>query len=386
MIHQLAYLTPDRAVAWKCLSLEASGRRSEKGFAPVAYASLSKSFFPHPERHDSPCILWVVSQPVYRRRGAAPILFPPTLTAKLVADRIVTGDVVRTWAADELDRDLEVPSPKEDFERWREARSVYGPARRAAFRITRGFALLKWANWKKHDRRRRRQEEAWQAVRTAIADRDKSSFLAHVDARTCLTRALRLPADKKVGSRLQSPRQVHDERCIATLEDLAERGRNHTIFMNYRWNDDSVVVAQLAKALLAKRCGVWLDGLAIPHFAQNPVWRNKRKKRRKNPPQVDLEQLLKRGIESSALFLCLATHDYYDPPEGESDRMPNWAMKEYRYASKCGSTSRTPSIRVVDLCCAPAKLRRENRGRVWKYEGNITDLAQKVAAVARRSG
>ena len=382
-MHQLAYLTPDRAVAWKCLSLEASGESSADGFAPVAYASLSKSFFPHPERHDSPGVLWVVSQPVYRRRGAAPILFPPTLTAKLVADRIVTGDVIRTWAADELDRDLEVPSPKEDFESWREASSVHDPAQRAAFRITRNFARTKW---KKPGKKRLSQEEAWQAVRTAIADRDKSSFLAHVDAHACLTRALRLPADKKVGSRLQSPRQVHDERSIATLEDLAERGSKHTIFMNYRWNDDSVVVARLAKALLAKRCGVWLDGLAIPHFAQNPVWRTKRKKRRKNPSRVDLEQLLKRGIESSALFLCLATHDYYDPPEGEREGVPNWAMQEYEYAVKRGSGSRTPIIRVVDLCCAPAKLQRENRGRVWKYEGNITDLAQKTAAVARRSG
>jgi hypothetical protein len=178
---------------------------------------------------------------------------------------------------------------------------------------------------------------------------------------------------------------VHDERCIVTLENLAERGRKHTVFMNYRWNDEAVVVARLARALLARRCGVWLDGLAIPHFAQNPVWRTKRKQRRKDPPRVDLERLLNQGIEDSALFLCLAANDYYHPPQGEPEHVPNWAMQEYDYAIKCGTRSRTPVIRVVDLCCAPVKLLRENRGRVWKYDRNITELAQSIAAVAYRS-
>jgi hypothetical protein len=382
MLHQLAYLTPRRAVAWKCLSLEAAGGSSGDRFAPVAYASLSRSFFPHLEGHDSPGVLWVVSAPIYRRRGAAPVSFPPTLTARLVADRIMTGDVVRMWAKDELDRDLEIPRRKEDFEKWREASSVHDAAQRAAFRITRNFARSKWI---KLGRGRRRQEKAWRAVRTAIADRAESSFLAHVDARACLKRALRLPARSKVGSRLQSPRQVHDERCIATLDDLAERGRKHTVFLNYRWNDESVVVARLARALLARRCGVWLDGLAIPHFAQNPVWRTKQKQRKKDPSRVELGQLLNRGIENSSLFLCLAANDYYDPPEGEPEHVPNWAMQEYDYAIKCGTRSRTPIIRVVDLCYAPAKLLRENRGRVWKYDRNITELAQSIAAVAHRS-
>lgn len=382
MVHQLAYLTPDRAVAWKCLSLEASGRRSAKRFAPVAYASLSKSFFPHLEGCDSPGVLWVVSAPAYRRRGTAQVSFPPTLTAKLVADRIVKGDVVRTWADDEFDRDLAIPQCEENFQRWRKAPSVRGPARRAAFRITRNFARLKWI---KLGCGCHRQEKAWSEVRTAIADRDSSSFLAHVDARTCLERALRLPARANVGSRLQSPRLVRDERCVATLEDLAERGRKHTIFMNYRWNDESVVVARLARALLAKRCGVWLDGLAIPHFAQNPVWRTKRKQRRKDPSPGDLEQLLYRGIDGSALFLCLAGQDYRDPPEGDPKGVSNWAMREYDYAIDGDSKIQTRTIRVVDLGGAPAELRRENRGRVRKYDRNIPELAQTIAAVAHRS-
>ncbi|MEJ2273066.1 MAG: hypothetical protein P8Y01_00575 [Woeseiaceae bacterium] len=382
MFHQLAFLTPRRAVAWKCLSLEATGRGSAKRFAPVAYASLSRSFFPHLEGHDSPGVLWVVSQPVYRRRGAATIVFPPTLTAKLVADRIVTGDIVRTWAADERDCDLTIPASEDDFQRWRKAPSVRGPARRAAFRIARNFARIKWI---KLGKGRHRQEKAWQAVRTAFADRAKSSFLAHVDARTCLEKALRLPARSKAGSRLQSPRQVQDQRCIATLEDLAERGRKHTIFMNYRWNDESIVVARLAKALLARRCGVWLDGLAIPHFAQNPVWRTNREQRRKDPPRVDLERLLNQGIEDSALFLCLATGDYYDPPEGKPEGTPNWAMQEYQRATRRFSGPRSQNIRVVDLCGAPVTLLRENRGRVWKYDRNIIELAKCVAAVAHRS-
>ncbi len=333
------------------------------------------------EGHDSPGVLWAVSAPTYRRRGSAPVPFPPTLTARLVVDRILTGDVVRAWAADERDSDLSIPAREEDFQRWRKARSVRGPARRTAFRITRNFARIKWD---KLGRGRHRQEQAWHAVRTAIADRDRSRFLAHVDARACLEEALCLPARSKVGSRMQSPRRVHDEVSIASLESLAERGRKHTIFMNYRWNKKSAVVARLARALLAERCGVWLDGLAIPHFAQNPVWRTGRKARRKDPPLVDLEQLLDLGIDDSALFLCLAARDYYGPPVGEPEGVPNRAMQEYDYATDV-SRPRNPIIRVVDLGSAPDELLRKNRGRVWEYDRNITRLAQSIAAVASRS-
>ena len=107
-MHQLAYLTPKRAVAWKCLSLQAAGRGSTRRFAPVAYASLSNHFFPGMEDARSRGVLWVVSSPKYKRRGVPEQSFPPTLTAKLVVQRIVTGEVVCSWAHDARDRALEV--------------------------------------------------------------------------------------------------------------------------------------------------------------------------------------------------------------------------------------------------------------------------------------
>jgi hypothetical protein len=231
-MHQLAYLTPKRAVAWKCLSLEALNARSTRRLAPVAYASRSKRFFPGAEGQQSPGLLWVVSQPVYKHPNRAEVLFPPTLTAKLVVDRVVSGDTVRRWTDCEGDRDLRIPRSHDKRQRWREASSVRDPLERAIFRITRSFAMLAF---KERCDSGLTQKDAWASVRTAIANRHGSSFFAHVDAEGCLTKALGLPVGVKVGTRLQSPLQLRSDECVAELEELANIGRTHSIFINYRW-------------------------------------------------------------------------------------------------------------------------------------------------------
>jgi len=383
IMHQLAYLTPKRAVAWKCLSLQAMGRGSTKQFAPVAYASLSDRFFPDIENTRAPGVLWIVSSPKYKRKGMPEQSFPPTLIAKLAVKRIVTGEEVSSWAYDARDRALEVPSNDQQFQRWRQASSVRGPERRAAFRISRDFAMLAWGQRHKRVHSCHSQRDAWSSVRTAMADRTNSRFLAHVDATDCLGRALGLPKGfVEVGRWMRSPRRLRDDTCGAELEKLAEVGTHHTIFMSYRWKEKADLVAKIAKELLAQRCGVWLDGLAIPHFQGHPVWRIGGRVRRKDPPRVDLERLLLNGIEASALFLCLAAEEYAEPTKYDREG-ENWAMKEYRHGVKLAERTGAPTIRVVDLGNAPCHILK-GHGRVFKYKGDVTDLAAKISAVAGR--
>ncbi len=361
-MHQLAYLTPKRAVAWKCLSLKAVGRGSTRQFTPVAYASLSGQFFPGMEDAPSPGVLWVISAPKFKRRGIPEQLFPPTLIAKLAVHRVLTGEEVCSWADDARDRALEVPSNDQQFQQWRQASSVCAPARRAAFRISRGFAMLAWSQRHQRVRCCHSQRDAWSRVRTAMADPANSRFLAHVDATDSLGRALGLPKGfVQVGRWMQSPRTLRDDGCVAELEKLAEIGTHHTIFMNYRWNEKANLVAKIAKELLTQRCGVWLDGLALPHFQNDPVWRIGGRVRRKDPPRVDLERLLLNGIEASALFLCLAAEDYEEPPK-DNLKGENWAMREYRHSVKNAARTGVPVIRVVDLGNAPSDIvkSREN--------------------------
>lgn len=381
-MHQLAYLTPRRAVAWKCLSLQATGRGSRTRFTPVAYASLSDQFFPGMEDVRSPGVLWVVSSPKYKRRGAPEQSFPPTLTAKLVVQRVVTGEMVRSWAHPR-DRALDVRENHQQFQRWRQASSVRGAARRAAFRIARRFAMIAWDQRCQGVRKCRSQRDAWSRVRTAMAERATSSFLAHVDATDCLGRALGLPSGyAQVGRRMQSPRRLRDDACVAELEQLAEAGTRHTIFMNYRRNEKADLVAKIAKALLARRRGVWLDGLTLPHFQSHPVWRVGGRVLPKDPPRVDLELLLLNGIEASALFLCLAAADYAEPPR-DDPKGENWAMREHRHGVEHAARTGSPAIRVVDLGKAPSHIAKAH-GRKLRYEGNAVDLAAKISAIAGR--
>ena len=378
-MHQLAYLTPRRTVAWKCLSLEAQEQDSR--IAPVAYASRSGSLFPGMEGKRSPGVLWVVSAPTYRRRASPGIDFPPTLTAKLVVDRVVTGDAVRSWAP-ARDCELDAPCDDEAFQEWRGARSVADATERAIFRITRDFAILSWKGLRKLGRN---QGEAWASVRTAVADARHSRFFAHVDAESCLRKAIAIPAAAKIGIRLQSPRQLHGDECIAELEELARIGTEQAIFMSYRWNERSADVASLARELLALRCGVWLDGLAIPHFAANPMVWSGRGWLRKDPPRVDLERLLHAGIAHSGVFLCLAAGDFEELPRGAPQGSKNWAMQEYEYATRQEAKLGTPRVRVVDLGGAPEQLKNENPGRVLQFHLGEKDLARTIAELARPS-
>ena len=400
-VHQLAYLTPDRMVAWKCLSLQALESHSVKKFAPVAYASRSARFFSDfvnrgRLRCDSvspAAVLWVITCPEFKLKYGGDKTFPPTLAAKIVVEKVVTGEVIRRWGRGG-DLALNVPAGEgKAFQNWRRADSVRGARRRATFRITRDFAMLAWKKTRKLNPRLT-QLDAWKSVRTAIADSEHSQFLAHTDATTCLSEALRLPDIPKqsfeerkrtIAWQLMSPRRLRENNTswITGLEELAAAGSNNTIFMNYRWNQQAEYVANIGLGLLEQGCGIWLDRLQIPDLQSHPVWRLSGKQRRKDPPRTELEQLLHNAIQRSSLFLCLASNDYEhglaDDPNSE-----NWAQKERNHAINCLRNNGKPKIGMVDLGGAPERL-KTGKGLQWCYGDGTSCLPQKIAREARRS-
>ena len=106
VVHQLAYVTQDRLVPWKCLSLDPADSDAGRGPAPIAYASRSRAFFGELFRRAGPpcledgesAVLWVVTIPRWRRGGDAGWEFPATLVAKLAVERLYRGDQVRGWS------------------------------------------------------------------------------------------------------------------------------------------------------------------------------------------------------------------------------------------------------------------------------------------------
>jgi hypothetical protein len=254
-------------VAWKCLSLQALESRSVKKMTPVAYATTSTRFFSEfvnrgRLRCDSVspnAVLWVITCPKFKLKDGGKKTFPPTLTAKIVIEKVVTGDVVRGWGRGG-DIDLNVPVGEgKTFQDWRRAVSVRGARRRATFRIARDFAIRTWKKQRKSNPRLT-QLDAWTSVRTAIADPERSQFLAHTDATACLSEVFghldltNLSLEQRsraVAWQLMSPRQLplDSKSCVTCLEQLVVAGSKNTIFMNYRWNQQAECIADIRARL-----------------------------------------------------------------------------------------------------------------------------------------
>lgn len=417
-LHNLAYLTSDRMVAWKCLSLQARRGRDRREFAPVAYASRSRNFFTGLvnegelccDSHSPDAVLWVFTCPVFRIEKGEDRTYPPTLVAKIVVERVVSGDVVRKWGS-RGDRSLVVPSGDgEAFQNWRRAVSIDDERERAIFRITRDFARIAWKKMKKDEEKEKKEKKdgkarqrqkkkpaatqlnAWKSVRTAIAVPGQSHFLAHTDATACLAKALGRPdivgqpLDKRrqtVGQQLMSPRKItaEDSCVIKELNNLAAAGRTNTIFLNYRWNEKAKTVADIGLGLLKRGRGIWLDRLQIPALQSRPAWRRRGRKRRKDPPSIQLGHILRNAIRRSSLFLALASADYEDPPKN-NPAVRNWAQKERRFARCCRDLPGAPQLGLVDLGGAPESLKSE-KGRQWPYRGDATGLAARIVRETR---
>ena len=395
--HQIAYLNPWRTVAWKCLSLPTGDSGSGRRFAPVAYASRSPAFLSEhvgatellTSGPDPDAVLWVVSSPAYRAARGWKRAFPPTLTARIVVRDVLTGDVVRDWADDPGDMNPRPPKDDDQLERWRTAESVADPARRAAFRIARVFAGLAL---KSKRGRGLSPHDAWNLVRVAMADRNKSAFLAHIDATACLAKTLGRPdlaglsvakRVQAVGHILSSPRGIKPERMahLQDLEQLAQEAQRQPIFMSYRWNERIEHVVSIGNELLKRGRAIWLDRLAIPDFGSRPRWKLRGRSRAEDPATTHLERLLDRAIDAAALFLALACEDHQEPPRDRPTEK-NWAQKELDRARRRFGRAGRPRIAIVRVDRGAKRLDYPETAW-WRYDGDAAAIAQKVDAALR---
>lgn len=362
-LHQIAFLNAERLVPWKCLSLDVLPHGSRRDLVPVAYASASPAFMSgvptgtrlSARRSGGQPVLWIVSRPKYRVHGFAPDSFPYSLTAKIVVDKVVGGDVIREWAKPH-DRGLVTPSGESRrLKDWQQARFIVDPRCRTIFRIARVFATStlrasqKRAKKSKGKKEALTERQAWAQVRTAIADQSRSRFLAHISATYCVKRAAR---------NLLCPRTLKTDGVIAELETLAQTASCRTVFLNYRFCENPELAVRVAKAVLRSGRGVWLDGLTIPHFTD--------KRHRRDSPG-NLGALLRHGIVKAHLFLTFAGEEFDSC--SEDGRSPNWALKEFRYARSRAKRTRRPKMRVValerDRSALPSEVVDASHGRLW---------------------
>jgi hypothetical protein len=378
-LHQIARVTQDRLVPWKCLSLRAESGRLRKKLIPVAYASRSPTFLArHFERDHRPrdrnpeAVLWVIAAPYLMADPGKRWEFPPTLVAKIVVGELYRGDDVRRWATDAAHADLSLPQEPELLERWSAADSVEEGWKRSTFRVARGFA-------------QHRRRPGWERVRVAVADTGKSVFYPHIDVSDLLADAVGLerpqadPASletfaKGVNRKLQSPNNLRPE-AVAAFEARAERAGENPIFLSYRHERGDEKVRKLARSLIRCNHSVWLDRLAIPEFRDLPEWKLGEGSGPQDPGKDDLRVLLNHGIGRCALFLACATREYSGRPTGRK-RGRCWAFKELKRARGL-SGRRRPAVRIVNLGELPDDLARPDE-EVWNYSEGVGRLVEKV--------
>lgn len=384
MLHQIARVTQDRLVAWKCLSLRAESGRLRKRLTPVAYASRSPTFLArHFDRNNFPrnrkteAVLWVIAAPNLTADSKKSWEFPPTLIAKLVARNLYRGDEVKIWAS-KSDRELKPPKNPRDLRCWCAARSVEEGWKRSTFRIARGFAQI--------------VTPGWERVRVAVLDTKKSAFYPHIDVSGLLADALgfKRPGTnpesyekfaKQINQKVQSPKNLEPQ-VVVKFEELAERAQKNSIFLSYRHERGEDEVRKLAVALIRGGHPVWLDRLTIPEFHDLPKWKAGEESDPRNPSQKDLAILLKQGIQRCTLFLACATKEYSGCHAGKK-RGTCWAFKELQRARRL-SDSKRPTVRILNLEQLPEGLILPGE-EVWDYSEGVMKLVEKVEDTIRRS-
>lgn len=397
VVHQLAYVTQDRLVAWKCLSLDTADPGSSRGPAPIAYASRSGAFFNEFFRRPEPlqfaegeaAVLWVVTIPRWRRGGDAGWEFPATLVARLVVDRLYHGAQVRKWAKRSRADALSPPKTAPATERWRTARAISCERNRAAFRIARGFAMEAWNESRKRRRHRSpkpiSEHEAWSRVRVVVADPNRSRFFGSIDASRVISKILgpyrgrlstRTQRDRRqvLAQRLQTPKAFGGE-SISALEELAATAKEKSVFLSYRWKPSADKVREIAAKLVSDRFSIWLDRIAMPDF---DVERERKGSSPTAPDRSDLEDLLFAGIREASLFLALVDQNYTAPRSDDSDAR-NWAHQEYKRAITEFRRRGRPDVRVVNLGQVPDDLDRPPDD-AWEYAKVRHHMAAKVTS------
>jgi hypothetical protein len=298
----LAYVTWDRVVPWKILSLP---QHRDERFAPLGYGAGKRSKTRKPRNllkqvkpNDT---IYVVTIPWTDARG-----MPPTLVARLDVKAVCYGDAC----------------PQ---------------------RLTRNLQKLR---------------HIWNAV--AIADTRSSEFYGLNDATAALHRlGIITPgaargADRLRVIRAQLAQRVQKILRLNTSTKQTERafarcmaqGARQSVFISYARIDGEHYALQLARHLMHRGWSPWLDALAIPLYDT--------KNEEKCKPRR-LQKLIQLGIEQSALGISVITDAYLK----KKDKCGFvWTRREWNQIMH--RSQRDPTYRHVRVIQADRRVRRED--------------------------
>ena len=296
----LAYVTWDRVVPWKILSLPQ--HRGER-FAPLGYGAGRRSKTRNPrnllKQVQPGDTIYVVTMPWTNARG-----IPPTLVARLHVKAVCCG----------------MGSPQ---------------------RLTHNLKKLC---------------RTWNAV--AIADPCSSEFYGLNDATAALHRlGILMPGAARGADRLRVIRAQLGQRVqkilrLNTSAGQAERAfagsvaqdTRQSVFISYAHIDGEPYALELARHLMQRGLSPWLDALAIPRY--NTKKEGPGKSRR-------LQKLLRLGIEQSALGLSVITDSYL---KKKDKRGIVWTRREWDQMAR--RRQRDPTYRCVRVMRAKRWMHR----------------------------
>ncbi|MGD2015176.1 MAG: hypothetical protein PVH37_05455 [Desulfobacterales bacterium] len=273
-----AYLTWDRVVPWKVLSLPETDTGD---FIPIGYGSNQPVFH---KRAIAGTVLWVITMP-RAEISRPPKWFFPSLVARIRVKGIYhIGDCPSEYRSPGLDQLLR---------QWC------------------------WVAVSDHsDSRFFELNDSTAAIKSLLFDEDAGRALERLPVRT---------RRKEYVKRLRFIRRFKNgaSRSEIAFQGCVRQTERRTVFISYTHaggrsgNGGEEFALNLADELLWKEFSPWLDALAIPLY--NP-------KREDDCSPVRLERLIAIGLRESNLAISVVTDDYtWNLDECEI----NWTKKEY---------------------------------------------------------
>ena len=296
----LAYVTWDRVVPWKVLSLPQ--HRGER-FAPLGYGTGRRSKTRKPRnllKQVKPGdTIYVVTMPWTNARG-----IPPTLVARLHVKAVCYG---------------------------------MGPPQHLTLNLKKLCRI-------------------WNAV--AIADPCSSEFYGLNDATAALHRlGIITPGVARGAARLrairaQLGRRVQKILRLSTSAEQAERafagsmaqGTRQSVFISYAHIDGEPYALDLARHLMRRGLSPWLDALAIPRYDSKKEGPGKSRR---------LQKLLQLGIAHSVLGISIITDSYL---KKKDKRGIVWTRREWDQIAR--RRQRDPTYRCVRVMRAKRRIHR----------------------------
>ncbi len=288
----LAYMTWNRLVAWKILSLEISGN---KELVPIGFGSNQQIFMKYAKPGS---VIWIFSIPSVKIPGDKNIhRYRPTLIARIKVKQL-----------------LHKKSPQ--LNRY----PTQGVKRLMSY----------WKNVAISDFEESEFYELNDATKLLLALKFQSQSgeshlvnpIGYIPKRTETSENQKLRIS--LAQQLQSVRRISDttNTCIVELEKHAQEVRENTVFISYAHGDGRNYPLELADSLLDRKWSPWVDSIAVP---------SKRKRQSENILPDRLLRLLEYGIKGSSLFIGLIS-DNYIRKDKEID--VRWTLKEWYLAQE----------------------------------------------------